>query len=46
MTKSELIEKLQNVNNDATIRIASANGVYDIDSVVAMADLVNIIIAE
>lgn len=46
MTKSELIEELQNVNDDAIIRIALANGVYDIESVAAMPDLVNIVISD
>ena len=46
MTKSELIEELQNVNNDAIIRIALTNGVYDIESVAAMPDLVNIVISD
>ena len=43
MTKAELTEKLQNVTDDAIIRIATANGVYDIESVASISGMVNIV---
>ena len=46
MTKSELIEKLQNVTDDAIIRIATANGVYDIESVASISGMVNIVASD
>lgn len=46
MTKSEFIEKLQNVEDDAPIRIVTATGNYEIDSVAAMRNLVNVVIAD